>query len=157
MKITQIILLTLGLFHQSMSQDIESLERKLSSGGLTTIDSIETLNLISRGLTFVNHSRALVYATKALELSTKTNYSIGTAYAYRNLSSIYSYNDNYFISMEYIQRALDIFELINDSIGIANCYISLGHTYRRLQNSKEEIEYHKMSYEIFKSGLTHDL
>ena len=151
MKITQIIFLTIGLFHQSMSQDIESLERKLSSGGLTTIDSIETLNLISRELIFVNPSRALAYANKALELSIKTNYSIGTAYAYRNLSTIYSYNDSYFISMEYIQRALDIFVLRNDSVGIANCYISLGHTYRRLQNSKEEIDYHLKSYNIFKS------
>lgn len=151
MKITQIIFLTIGLFHQSMSQDIESLERKLSSGGLTTIDSIETLNLISRELIFVNPSKALVYTNKALELSIKTNNSIGTAYAYRNLSTLYSYNDSYFISMEYIQRALDIFVLRNDSIGIANCYISLGHTYRRLQNRKEEIDYHLKSYNIFKS------
>jgi tetratricopeptide (TPR) repeat protein len=133
-----------------MSQDIESLERELSTEGLTTIDSIETLNLIGRGLTFVNPAKALAYSNKALALSIKADYSIGSAYAYRNLSSIYSYNDNYFISMEYIQRALDIFILNNDSIGIANCYISLGHTYRRLQNRKEEIDYHQKSYAIFK-------
>ena len=133
-----------------MSQDIESLERKLSIGGLTTIDSIETLNLISRGLTFINPTKALAYSNKALDLSIKADYSIGSAYAYRNLASIYSYNDSYFISMEYIQRALDIFILNNDSIGIANCYISLGHTYRRLQNRKEEIDYHQKSYAIFK-------
>jgi signal transduction histidine kinase len=150
MKGIQIIFLTIGLFHRLMSQDIESLERKLSSGGLSTADSIETLNLIGRGLTFVNPLKGLAYANKALELSTKTNNSIGTAYAYRNLSSIYSYNDSYFISMEYIQRALDIFVQRNDSIGIANCYISLGHTYRQLQNINEEIDYHKKSYEIFK-------
>lgn len=133
-----------------MSQDIESLERKLSIGGLTTIDSIETLNLISRGLTFINPTKALAYSNKALDLSIKADYSIGSAYAYRNLASIYSYNDSYFISMEYIQRALDIFILNNDPIGIANCYISLGHTYRRLQNRKEEIDYHQKSYAIFK-------
>ena len=150
MRITQIIFLTFVLFHQSMSQDIESLERKLNIGGLTTIDSIETLNLISRGLTFINPTKALAYSNKALDLSIKADYSIGSAYAYRNLASIYSYNDNYFISMEYIQRALDIFILNNDSIGIANCYISLGHTYRRLQNRKEEIDYHQKSYAIFK-------
>lgn len=151
MKITQIIFLTLVLFQQSVGQDIKSLEQKLSSGGLTATDSIEALNLISRELIFVNQSRALAYANKALELSIKTNNSIGTAYAYRNLSTIYSYNDNYVISMEYIQRALDIFVLRNDSIGIANCYITLGHTYRQLQNRKEEIDYHLKSYNIFKS------
>lgn len=110
MKVIQLIFLTIGVFHQLMSQDIESLERKLSSGGLSAADSIETLNLVSRELTYVNPQKALVYANKALELSARTNNLTGTAYAYRNLSSVYSYNDSYFISMEYVQRALDIFE-----------------------------------------------
>lgn len=150
MKVTLTIFYILILFNQTISQDIDSLERKLSSKLLTTSDSIETLNLISRGSTFVNPLKALNYANKALELSTKINNSIGAAYAYRNLASIYSYNESYFISMEYLQRALDIFTLSNDSTGIANCYISLGHTYRRLQNRKEEVSYHLKSYEIFK-------
>lgn len=150
MKVAQTIFFTLALITQSIGQDVESLEKKLSSGQLTTTDSIETLNLMSRGLTFVNSLKALAHANKALELSTMTNNLIGTAYAYRNLSSIYSYNESYFISMEYLQRALDIFTLKSDSIGIANCYISLGHTYRRLQNREQEIDYHLKSYRIFK-------
>lgn len=150
MKVTQTIFFTLIFFNQTIGQDIDSLEKKLSSKQLTTIDSIETLNLISRDLTFVNPLKALDYANKALELSTRANNSLGAAYAYRNLSSIYSYNESYFISMEYLQRALDIFTFNNDSIGIANSYITLGHTYRRLQNRKEEIDYHLKSYRIFK-------
>lgn len=150
MKVTQTIFFTLILFNQTIGQDIDSLERKLSTRQLTTNDSIETLNLLSRDLTFVNPLKALVYANTALELSTKTSNSIGTAYAYRNLSNIYSYNESYFVSMEYLQRALDIFTLNNDSIGIANCYISLGHTYRRLQNRKEEVDYHQKSFGVFK-------
>ena len=150
MKLIQTIFLTIIVFNQTTGQDVDSLERKLGSKKLTTSDSIETINLISRELTFVNPLKALDYANKALELSTNTNNSIGTAYAYRNLSSIYSYNETYFISMEYLQRALDIFTLNKDSIGIANCYISLGHTYRRLQNRKEEVDYHQKSYGIFK-------
>lgn len=133
-----------------MGQNIDSLERKLGSKKLATSDSIEILNQISRGLTFVNPVKALDYANKALELSTATDNSRGEAYAYRNLASIHSYNESYFISMEYLQRALEIFMLNNDSVGIGNCYISLGHTYRRLQNTKEEVNYHLKSYEIFK-------
>ena len=150
MKLIQTIFLTIIVFNQTTGQDVHSLERKLGSKKLTTSDSIETINLLSRELTFVNPLKALDYANKALELSTNTNNSIGTANAYRNLSSIYSYNESYFISMEYLQRALDIFTLNKDSIGIANCYISLGHTYRRLQNRKEEVDYHQKSYGIFK-------
>lgn len=150
MKIIQTIFLITILVTQTMGQNIDSLERKLGSKKLATSDSIEILNKISRGLTFVNPVKALDYANKALELSTATDNSLGEAYAYRNLASIHSYNESYFISMEYLQRALEIFMLNNDSVGIGNCYISLGHTYRRLQNTKEEVNYHQKSYEIFK-------
>lgn len=150
MKIIQTIFLITILVTQTMGQNIDSLERKLGSKKLATSDSIEILNQISRGLTFVNPVKALDYANKALELSTATDNSLGEAYAYRNLASIHSYNESYFISMEYLQRALEIFMLNNDSVGIGNCYISLGHTYRRLQNTKEEVNYHLKSYEIFK-------
>ena len=150
MKIIQTIFLITILVTQTMGQNIDSLERKLGSKKLATSDSIEILNKISRGLTFVNPVKALDYANKALELSTATDNSLGEAYAYRNLASIHSYNESYFISMEYLQRALEIFMLNNDSVGIGNCYISLGHTYRRLQNTKEEVNYHLKSYEIFK-------
>jgi signal transduction histidine kinase len=136
--------------HLGRGQDIVALENKLRFEKLSVQDSIETLNLLSRELTFVNPFQALEYANKALHLSTQLNYSTGIAYAYRNLSNIYSYNESYFISMEYLQRALDIFTAHQDSMGIANCYISLGHTYRRLQNREEEVDYHLKSYQIFK-------
>jgi signal transduction histidine kinase len=150
MKIIQLIFFIVLLCYHAIGQNVEALERKLSSKGLSTNDSIEILNTVSRDLTFVNRIKALDYANKALELSLRTNYSTGAAYAYRNLSSLYSFNDSYFISMDYLQRALEIFTLNNDTIGMANCYIILGHTYRQLQNRDEEIEYHLKAYEIFK-------
>jgi signal transduction histidine kinase len=150
MKNCQIILLIILLSHLAIGQDVNLLQRKLSSREFNAIDSIKTLNLLARELTYVNSLLALDYADKALELSIKTNNPIGIAYAYRNLSGIYSFDESYFISMEYLQRALDIFKLENDSVGLANCYISLGHTNRRLQNRKEEVEYHLKAFNIFK-------
>lgn len=150
MKIISIILLAVCLSCHTKDQDIKSLDQKPVSKRQATIDSIESLNLLARGLTFVNPLKALDYSNKALELSTKIDYPTGKGYAYRNLSSVYSYDESYFVSMDYLQQALDIFTLINDSVGIANCYISVGHTYRRLQNRKEEIEYNEKAYTIFK-------
>ena len=149
MKIGGIIVLMFFFSQQVLAQGIVSLESKLSSGTLTTSDSIEVLNLAARELLFVNSLKALDYANQALKLSTKTNNSIGIAYAYRSLSAIYRYDESYFISMEYLQRALDIFEMNSDSAGIANCYVTLGHTYRLLQNRQQEVEYHKKSFEMF--------
>jgi len=130
-------------------QSIDSLEQKLQNNSLSPIERIETMNLLSRDLTYINQSGALKLANEALNLATTEGYSKGIAYAYRNLSGIYSYNEAYYLSINYVFQAIEIFKQLNDSIGLANCYISLGHTYRRLQKRDDEVNYHKKSYEIF--------
>ncbi|MDP3312544.1 tetratricopeptide repeat-containing sensor histidine kinase [Lutibacter sp.] len=147
---TIILLLLLLLYLHSQGQNVlYPLERKLYKSNLTTIDSVKTLNLLARQLTYTNTIQALNYSNIALELSTKNYDSIGIAYAYRNLSGIYLMDGNYSISMEYLQRSLDIFNVKNDIAGIANCYITLGHAYKELQIREKEIEFHKKSFEIF--------
>ena len=131
------------------SQSLDSLEIKLNSRQISVSEKIETLNLLSRDLSFISSAKALAMAKEALELSSKTNNLSGQAYAYRNLSSVYYDSESYLQGMEYLNRALDIFRKINDKEGIANCYISLGHLYRQLKNRKQEIDYHKKSFEIF--------
>ena len=131
------------------SQSLDSLEIKLNSRQISVSEKIETLNLLSRDLSFISSAKALAMAKEALELSSKTNNLSGQAYAYRNLSSVYYDSESYLQGMEYLNRALDIFRKINDKEGIANCYISLGHLYRQLQDRKQEINYHKKSFEIF--------
>ena len=131
------------------SQSLDSLEIKLNSRQISVSEKIETLNLLSRDLSFISSAKALAMAKEALELSSKTNNLSGQAYAYRNLSSVYYDSESYLQGMEYLNRALDIFRKINDKEGIANCYISLGHLYRQLKDRKQEIDYHKKSFEIF--------
>ena len=131
------------------SQSLDSLEIKLNSRQISVSEKIETLNLLSRDLSFISSAKALAMAKEALELSSKTNNLRGQAYAYRNLSSVYYDSESYLQGMEYLNRALDIFRKINDKEGIANCYISLGHLYRQLKDRKQEIDYHKKSFEIF--------
>jgi len=148
MKITTAILLLLGLVSKSFCQDIASLEKKLNTN-LSPKERVETLNLISREHTFVNAVKALEYAKEAFKLSSEIGDLMGKANAYRNMGSIYSYNESYFNGIDYLQKAMDIFSSKNDSVGIANCYISLGHTYRRLQNRQKEVEYHLKAFKIF--------
>lgn len=113
------------------------------------IDSIETLNILSRDLVFIDSEKSMEYAQTALDLSLKYNFENGEAYAYRNLSNLYTINDIYFLGMDYIQKAMLIFENQNDSSGIADSYISLGHIYRRLHNIDNEIKYFKNAFDIF--------
>jgi signal transduction histidine kinase len=130
-------------------QTIDSLEQYLKTENLTTIEKVNTMNVLSRDLSFVNVRKAMEYAGKALDMSLKTDYIKGVAYAYRNLSNIYINNEIYFQGMDYAQKALKLFNSMNDSVGIADCYISLGFLYRQLENYKEELEYHKNAHQIY--------
>jgi len=143
------VLFFLVYFNDIKAQDIESLEKELNEAGISGKERVKLLNHLCQQLAFVDPKRALVDAIEAIKIASQINDDTGLAYAYRNLSSIYSYNESYFMSMEYLQKALDIFSNSNDSIGIGSCYISLGHTYRRLHDRNKEIYYHKKSFEIF--------
>lgn len=146
--ILTILILFVAQFN-SVSQNIELSEKKLSDKTISDTERVELLNTLSRDITFSNSVRAVELAEEALRLSVKMDDQQGIAFAYRNLSNVHLVNENFFQSMDYLQRALDIFNTLKDSIGIANCYINLGHTYRRLHNRTEEISYHKKSFDIF--------
>jgi signal transduction histidine kinase len=113
------------------------------------IDSIKTLNLLSRDLTFVDSKKSMKYAESALRLSLAYNYINGEAYAYLNIGSLYSLNEIYSFGMDYIQKSQAIFKKQNDSEGLANCYISLGLLYGYLNNMEEQIKYYKLALDIF--------
>jgi len=113
------------------------------------IDSIKTLNILSRDLTFIDSEKSMEHAQEALRLSLTYNYKLGEGYAYLNLGSLYVLNEIYILGMDYIQKSLTIFKNKNDSKGLANCYISLGLLYGDLQNFEEQIKYYKLSFDIF--------
>ena len=113
------------------------------------IDSIETLNTLSRDLTFIDSKKSMKYARSALRLSLVYNYKLGEAYAYLNIGSLYSLREIYTLGMDYIQKSQVIFKKQNDSKGMANCYISLGLLYGYLNNFEEQITYYKRSLDIF--------
>jgi signal transduction histidine kinase len=133
----------------SSAQNIDSLEAELRSPELPTDTRAQVLNILSREMAFIDPVRSAQMAKDALALSLTYNNETQAAYAYRNLSNVHTFNQNYFLSVEYVQRALAIFYKTADSVGIANCYISLGHAFRGLQDRNQEIHYHKKAYEMF--------
>ncbi len=145
-----LVSLLLGAGVQTTAQSVETWQQQLQSGNLKSSDSLFVLNLLSRNLTYIHTDRALQYALLAMELAGKLNDSLQLADAYRNLSNVYSYRQDFAHSMEYLQRAVDIFTRKGDSVGLGNCYISLGHTYRRLKQRQLELNYHKKAYHIFR-------
>ena len=130
-------------------QNLSSSSKNNDDKNIVYLDSITTLNILSRDLIFIDQEKSMEYAQTALHLSLEHNYKTGEAYAYRNMSNLNVINEIYFLGMDYIQKSLTIFQNQNDSIGIADCYISLGHLYRGLNNIEDEIRYFELSYDIF--------
>jgi signal transduction histidine kinase len=138
------------------SQTVEELKIKLNNRSLTVTERVDCLNNLSRELNYISSVESFSYATEALNLSLKSNYVNGQAYAYRSLASVYSYLGAYAETIVNLNKAISIFRSSGDSIGVANCYITLGHTYRRLQRNEEEIKYHQLSYKMILPTLRFD-
>lgn len=144
-----LILLFTCFSSQITGQRTEVTKKNIHQNGSDVFNQIDSINLLSRNLVFIDPAKSLDYANKALKLSINNRYEEGTAESYRILSGIYSYFENYSLSLEFNQAAYDIFSELNDSAGIANCYISLGHIYKGLGQKESELDFHKKSYEIY--------
>ncbi len=110
---------------------------------------VDSLNNISRDLTFVNPLMSLELANEALDLAGA--YERGIAYSYRNLGNVYFLNEVYSPGTQYLKNAEDIFVRTQDTIGLADCYISYGHMYRGLHDIENEVEYFEKAYDLYKS------
>lgn len=151
------LLLALSLISRTAAGlDLDSLESRLRSLPKDDAERIEILNILARDLSYINIDRAFGYAKEALELSIRLKDKAGQAYAYRNLGSIYSQNENYFLATDFINKSLILFNQLKDSTGVGNCYITLGHTYRRLGNRALELKYHQKAYHLIKKSREAD-
>jgi PAS domain S-box-containing protein len=116
------------------------------------IESIDSLNDLSRNYAFVDNVLALRLANEALANSLSVNYMEGQAFAFRNMSSVFAEQFLFDESITYIKLALNIFEDLKDQEGIANCNISLGHTFSKLGQDSIAYLFHQKAYDFFQSS-----
>ncbi len=105
---------------------IDSLEKQLPNTHLHDTVRIEQLNVLAREYTYISASKATLYAQRALDLSRRTGYKRGQAYAYRNLASSYSAQEYFYSTTEFMEKAITIFEELADSVGMANLATTAG-------------------------------
>jgi signal transduction histidine kinase len=117
-------------------------------------NEIDSLNILSRQLSFINPGKSLELAQNAFALS--GNYEKGMAYAYRNIANINILNEVYSLGTQYLGKAEEIFSTIQDSTGLADCYISYGHLYHKLQDIANEIKYFEKAYQVYNSKKNPD-
>lgn len=136
--------------YQTTNTLVDSLQLQLQNRKLSDSARIECLNRLAREFAYISSAQASDYAQQALKLSLKTRNLSGQAYAYRNLGSIYSVQESFYLSLEFTSKAIQLFEKLKDSTGIGNCYITLGHTYKRQEDYPQAIAFHSRAVTIFR-------
>lgn len=139
--IVLLVFLVCGNINITYAQEIQKKEMY--------VIKVDSLNDLSKKYSYINNQKALEFANQALELALTHEYKRGQAFAFRNLSSVYSEQFTFSEAIEFINRALDIFEELDDQEGIANCNISLGHTFSRLKLDSVAFDYHLQAFNYF--------
>lgn len=114
----------------------------------TEVDRLNELAMNSRR---TNAEQSLLYAEKALTLSTRLNYYNGIAEAFRmkGLAKIYQNQTDSAIS--YYFKSLDYLEKAGNKKGLAKIYNNIGGVYRDINNYDTGLTYYKQSLELARS------
>lgn len=109
----------------------------------TTNDSVKIfyLNKLSEVLQRVEFNAALDYATKALELSQKTNSVKGRVNAYNNIGDAYWYHSDYITAQKFYYKGYKINDSLKDKAGIAESLYNIGWIIVMQQKNAKEIGY----------------
>ncbi|MGB3005870.1 MAG: tetratricopeptide repeat protein [Chitinophagaceae bacterium] len=89
----------------------------------------------------VDPTNAISLAIKAKELSVKTGFIKGEAYALKNIGLGYYYQGKYVEALEYWNESLKLFEQLKDDTGIANLLNNIAAVYVDQGNVAKGLEY----------------
>lgn len=126
MKKLYILLFLLLIISCDVFANIDSIKKQLRTKVNDTV-KVNILNDLSKYYKDINAEEGLQYGHSALELSTKLDYKIGVAEAYKNIGLNYWRMSIYEMSLENYFKAYDLFDQLKDTAGVAitNNYIGL--------------------------------
>ncbi len=102
---------------------------------------IDNLLLISHNYRYIDITKSLEYAKKALVLSDELNYIKGRGHAYRFFALSHYFKGEFEPALEYGIKALDIAESIEDQLGILKATNTLSAIYNLKAKNDKSIEY----------------
>ncbi|MCD4817613.1 MAG: tetratricopeptide repeat protein [Candidatus Cloacimonetes bacterium] len=121
---------------------ITDLEKKLANLNNDDKGKIELLNKLSKASLKISPEKAIKYANRALQLSTKIGDKKENANSLSNIGSIYRILCNYNKALHFYQKALKLYEIIMDKKELAECLNNIGIINRKLSNYDIALEYY---------------
>jgi serine phosphatase RsbU (regulator of sigma subunit) len=133
-------------FAQQNQALVDSLKKELEVAKDT--NQVNVLNALSYTLANVNPEQSRNYATEAITLSKKLNYSHGFASGLDMIGTYHERLGDYAKALEHKLQALRIHEQINDIGGISRGLNNIGVLYYRQKNYDKALEYYEKALVI---------
>jgi len=130
-----------ALFVSAQSHVVDSLLTALPNANDTV--KVEILIKLSSLNWNKNNSQSLIYAKKALELSTEINFKKGIAGSLSSLGVVSMYDNNSENAIINMKKAIDIYKELNDSTSLVRTTINLGAVYYNHEDYEKSIEIYK--------------
>ena len=123
------------------SPETDSLEIALNTAKSDSA-RIDIMLKISQNLQENNLEKSLQYANMAFDLSVKSGYAKGKAYALKSIGMYYFFQSKYIYALDKWEQSLHVFDSINYSPGISNMLSNLGAVYTQKGFDDKALEYY---------------
>ncbi len=127
---------------------IDSLQSVLNSSKEDTVKAFLLTELSWELYIVGENARAIDLASKALELSQKSNYKFGIATAYSRLGDVLEERGDYYEALKNYNASLEISKQTGNKKGLASCYNNMGLAYKELGNYPKALENYLASLKI---------
>ncbi|WP_170863728.1 tetratricopeptide repeat-containing sensor histidine kinase [Reichenbachiella agariperforans] len=119
---------------------------------------IQIDTLLSTSLLPVSDSLpgAIVLAKRALEISLKNHYIIGSAISYQYLGNAQFLEDQFDRALINLEAGIKIYDSLKDTKGVMNCQKSMGSVYMKMGNYDEAIKRYLIAMKIAEQLLGKD-
>lgn len=129
----------------SQTVEIDSLQEVIKTQELSE-EKVDNILVLSDKFGRIDVDKCLEYATKALTLSNKLDYTKGQSNALRLFALSDYYKGNFESALEYGVRSLDLAESINDQISILRAANIMSAIYNLKAKNDKSIEYLMFAY-----------
>jgi signal transduction histidine kinase len=128
---------------------IDSLENALKKDASDSV-RVRQLGNLANAYVFIDNQKAREYGRQSMELADQTSDNGLKAWAYQNLSLLYSLGGDFTTALKFETSSLKYSILNKDSISIGLSYSNIGNDYHELGEYDEAYFYLTQSYRILK-------
>ena len=147
-KIKFIVIISLGVSLQTISQNIDSLLGVFTNKNLADTVRLKAVHKVAYAYMYDKPDTALLLYQQELELAQKTSQKLYIGKSLNNMGLIYENIGQISKALEYYHKSLRVKESNNDKEGVAGCFVNIAYLHLTQRDIDKSIEYNKKALKI---------